>query len=109
MSANPIYLPSNGVDGWRWLLASPGLHWKHGASAMALADAWESASGWPPRVQACLATDPDLTDLELLVGLPEHQVPLPGGSRASQTDLFVLARRPGSGLVTIAVEGKAAE
>jgi hypothetical protein len=35
-------------------------------------------------------------------------VPLPGGSRASQTDLFALARTRG-GLAAIAVEGKVAE
>jgi hypothetical protein len=33
---------------------------------------------------------------------------LPGGSRASQTDLFALARS-GSDLISIAVEGKVAE
>ena len=36
-------------------------------------------------------------------------MPLPGGNRRSQTDLFVLARSPEGGLVAIAVEGKAAE
>src|SRR5256885_2125558 len=33
-----IYLPSSGPHDWQWLLAKPGLHWKHGASAMGLAD-----------------------------------------------------------------------
>lgn len=109
MSRNPIYLPTTGPGDWRWLLASPGLQWKHGASAMALADTWEDAQGWPPRVRACLATDSALGELDLLVALPEHQVPLPGGSRASQTDLFVLARRADAGIVAFAVEGKAEE
>ncbi len=40
--------------------------------------------------------------------IPERRVPLPGGRRASQTDLFVLARSS-DGLVTIAVEGKVEE
>ncbi len=48
-------------------------------------------------------------DLELLIALPEHRVPLPGGSRPSQTDLFVLARDESGALITIAVEGKAGE
>jgi hypothetical protein len=104
-----IYLPSTGAHEWQWLLAKPGLQWKHGASAMALADSWENADGWPSTVSAALATDPDLEGLELLLALPEHQVPLPGGPTASQTDLFVLARSPSGELVTIAVEGKAAE
>jgi hypothetical protein len=103
-----IYLPTGGSHDWQWLLASPGRHWKHGASAMALADAWEYAKPWPAPVAAALNNDPELRDLELLVALPEHEVPLPGGVRPSQTDLFVVARAS-SGLVTIAVEGKAAE
>jgi Domain of unknown function (DUF6946)/HD domain len=48
-------------------------------------------------------------ELELLLALPEHEVPLPGGTRPSQTDLFVLARTPAHDLVAIAVEGKAEE
>ena len=106
---NQIYLPSTGSHDWQWLLASPGLHWKHGASAMALADAWEHADRWPQPVAAALATDGDLTDLELLLALPEHKVPLPGGAASSQTDLFVLARRSDGELAAIAVEGKAEE
>jgi hypothetical protein len=103
-----IYVPSAGADDWRWLLAQPGLHWKHGASAMALADAWEAANPWPPKVARALEAG-GFAGLELLVALPEHKVPLPGGSTASQTDLFVLARRPTGSLVAIAVEGKAEE
>ena len=106
---NHIYLPSAGSHQWQWLIASPGLHWKHGASAMALADAWEHADGFPTVVVESLATDPDLAGLTMLLGLPELEVALEGGSRASQTDLFVLARAAGGDLVTIAVEGKARE
>lgn len=106
---NGIYIPTAGADDWRWLLASPGLHWKHGASAMALAHAWERADGWPSAVRDALSTNDELADIELLLGLPEHLVSLPGGATASQTDLFILARRPTGELVTIAVEGKAAE
>src|SRR3954452_6179739 len=104
-----IYLPSSGPHDWQWLLAKPGLHWKHGASAMALADAWEHADAWPQPVADALATDDQLADIAPLVAFPEHQVPLPGGPTASQSDLFVLARTPTDGLVAIAVEGKAAE
>jgi hypothetical protein len=105
---NHIYLPTTGSHEWQWLLARPGVHWKHGASAMALADAWEHADGWPKAVADSLATDRELSDLTMLLALPEHQVPLKGGSTASQTDLFVLANGP-DGLVAIAVEGKAKE
>ncbi|MFA7012304.1 MAG: hypothetical protein WC202_05045, partial [Desulfobacterales bacterium] len=40
--------------------------------------------------------------------LPEHKVPLPGGSRSSQNDIWVLARSKGQ-LISIAVEGKVSE
>lgn len=76
---------------------------------MALADAWEEAKGWPDAVTATLATDPELQQLELLLALPEYKVPLPGGLTASQTDLFVLARRPTGDTIAISVEGKAEE
>ena len=104
-----IYVPSRGADDWRWLLANPGLHWKQDASAKALADAWENADAWPEPVASSLSTSPDLAAVELLLALPEHQTPLAGGNRASQTDLLVLAKTPTGELVTIAVEGKAQE
>ena len=47
-------------------------------------------------------------DVEMLIGLPEHKVALPGGARASQTDLWVLART-NDDLISIAVEGKVRE
>src|SRR3954447_25318828 len=104
----PIYIPTDGPHEWQWLLAKPGLQWKHNASAMALADAWETAQPWPPEVKTALEhSQPG--DLEFLLGLPEHQTPLPGGRAASQTDLLVLGRRRVGGLVVLAVEGKAKE
>src|SRR4051794_6117141 len=86
VNVNRIYIPTTGSHDWQWLLAQPALHWKHGASAMALADAWEHAGSWPKPVAAALGSNPELADLELLLALPEHEVALPGGSRASQTD-----------------------
>jgi hypothetical protein len=103
-----IYIPSTGAQDWQWLLAKPGLHWKHGASAMALADAWDAADRWPPEVASALDAG-GFAGLEPLLAFPEDEVPLPGGRRASQTDLFVLARRPDDPLVTIAIEGKVEE
>ncbi|CAG9165211.1 hypothetical protein LMG23992_00355 [Cupriavidus laharis] len=44
----------------------------------------------------------------MLLGIPEHQVALPGGSTKSQNDVWVLGKRDGE-LVSIAVEGKVAE
>lgn len=109
MPVTSIYLPSTGAQDWQWLLAQPGLHWKHAHSAMSLADVWEAASPWPAKVDLALE-GAELSGLELLLALPEHKVELAGKGNASQTDLFVLARRPGGGgLVAIAVEGKATE
>lgn len=105
-----IYLPATGPDAWQHLLAEPTKHWKTGYSARALAYCWHAAQGFPPEVAAALegTGQPTLQRLEPLLMLPEHQVAMPGRGRASQTDLWVLARNQ-MGLVSIAVEGKVNE
>ena len=45
----------------------------------------------------------------MLLALPEHRVPLPGGGHPSQTDLMVYAHNLGGALVVLAIEGKVAE
>jgi len=47
-------------------------------------------------------------NIELLLAFPEYKVPLPGGARPSQNDIFVLARGNDQ-LVSIMVEGKMSE
>ena len=47
-------------------------------------------------------------DAELLLAFPEYKVPLPGGPRASQSDIFLLAKGDGQ-LISIMVEGKVSE
>ena len=90
-----------------WKVLHPERHWKTGYSAKALAYAWESAGGFPVEVREVFR-DSQFGNVELLIGFPEYRTPLPGGSRPSQTDLFVLAE--GSvGLVVIGVEGKVSE
>ena len=101
-----FYLPSAGADDWRRLLVDPEKQWRPGYSAHALAQAWESARGFPPEVRACLSDR--FVECEPLFAVPEYKVPLPGGSRPSQNDLFVLARLDGE-LGVIMVEGKVAE
>jgi hypothetical protein len=106
-----ILVPTTSHEDWQRLLAKPDLHWKAGRSAMTLARSWESANGnFPPEIQQILVTAgrDDWREIRLLLAVPEYQVPLPGGSRASQTDLLVLARGE-RGLVAIAVEGKVDE
>jgi hypothetical protein len=102
-----IFLPSKGPDDWKAFLADP-KHWKPKYSAWTLAHAWEDAEGFPPEVKAVLSGHPDLADADPLLTLPEWQVPLPGGARPSQNDIWVLAKARGE-LVSIAVEGKVEE
>jgi len=107
-----ILIPSRGPEDWQQLLAEPDKHWRRGYSARSLAYSWEEAqsrpSHMPTEVDLALAQEPRLAELELLLGIPEHEVPLPGGRRPSQTDLWGLARSPNE-LVSIAVEGKVSE
>lgn len=105
---NPILIPCGTAEGWAQFLAEPIKQWRKGYSARTLAYSWHAAQGFPAEVAAALATSKELAGCELLLAIPEHQVPLPGGSRPSQNDIWVLARTA-SGLVSIAVEGKVAE
>jgi len=103
-----ILVPTSGLDDWKRLLADPETQWREGFSAHALATRWQSAGGFPPEIVSLLASQPAFVGVQMLLGIPEHKVPLPGGARASQTDLWVLGRTP-ENLVSIAVEGKVRE
>ena len=103
---NTIYIPTSGPNDWRRFLAKPDLHWAVGYSARTLASSWEAAQGLPPEVADVLT--PAFGPIELLLAIPEHQVPLPGGRAASQCDVFALLRSPDA-LITCAVEGKVDE
>ncbi len=105
-----ILLFTSGPNDWQNLLADPVKHWKTGYSARSFAHCWEAAEGFPPEIARALsqATIPPLANLAPLLAVPEFRVPLPGGARPSQNDLFVLARSS-SGPVSIMVEGKVNE
>lgn len=106
-----FYVPTEGAEDWRQLLADPDKHWRKGFSARTLAYCWESSNGdWPDSVGQLLRRQgiPLFASARPLVALPEHRVPLPGGGRASQTDIWVLATS-GDQLISIAVEGKVQE
>ncbi|MEQ9261142.1 MAG: hypothetical protein RIG84_18805 [Roseovarius sp.] len=98
-----IYVPTTSLEDWQALLADPVKHWRAGFSAMATARAWEAAKGLPPEVAEILGPG-----AELLLAIPEHKVPLPGGERPSQCDVFALARQGGA-VVAVAVEAKVDE
>lgn len=103
-----ILIPASSPDDWKQFLADPGKQWKSGYSARALAYCWQDAGGMPKDFVEILGQVPALSGLKTLFAIPEHKVPLPGGSRASQNDVWVLAESS-SGLVSIAVEGKVSE
>lgn len=76
---------------------------------MAIAFAWEESEGWPTEVEAALGGSRALAGAELLLALPEHETPLRGRGKASQSDVFALAITPGGEQIAIAVEGKVEE
>ena len=108
MSLSRIFVPARNAEDWKPLLAEPDKHWKTGYSARALAHCWHDQGGFPASIRSLFSTSPGFADIEPLIVIPEHQVPLPGGSRPSQNDLWVLARGQ-SRLISIAVEGKVSE
>ena len=94
-------------ESWRHGLAKPE-HWKQGFSAHSLAYTWHPVDNFPPSVADAFSAS-ELGFLELVVGIPEYKVALPGGDTASQTDLFALGRTLEGETVAIGVEGKARE
>ena len=103
-----IFTPSAGPGDWKALLADPEKHWARGYSARTLAHSWEDTDGFPPEVAAVLQQSSSLQGVDPLLIFPEWKVPLPGGTTASQNDVWVLARCV-TGLVSIAIEGKVEE
>ncbi len=105
-----FYLPASNPEDWKSLLADPDKHWKTGYSAKALAYAWQEAGDFPRSVKRVFKNSGIklFQDIEMLIALPEYKVPLPGGRRASQNDIFILAKGNDQ-LISIAVEGKVDE
>lgn len=116
-----IYIPTDSPDDWQCFLASPETQWRDSFSAKSLAESWEAGSrtdamprqtqdGFPPDIRKAF-NDSGIAafgEAEMLLGIPEYKVALPGGAAASQNDLFVLARGR-EGLIVIMVEGKVSE
>ena len=103
-----IFIPATKPDDWKQLLADPEKQWKKGFSARSLAYCWQEANDIPKKIKEVLSKVPEFKELESLIIIPEHQVPLPGGTRPSQNDCWVLARTQ-KDLVSIAIEGKVSE
>lgn len=106
---NPVYIPADSFEQWRGFTAQPDKHWVPGRSAMSIAETWHNADGFPAPVAAAFRAAGDPFDsLKPLLVIPEHKVPLPGGNRDSQNDVWVLARHA-KGLASVTVEGKVSE
>ena len=106
-----IFIPTTSGTDWQRLLAKPATHWKPRASAMTTAAAWEAADGaLPPEITRLLESslEPLLMGQRLLAALPEWQVPLPGGTTTSNTDVLAICRNP-LGLCILGVEAKVHE
>ena len=109
---NRIYIPSTGIEDWRRLLADPEKQWRTGFSARSLAYAWESAKGFPPEIKELFTRcdQPAFHNVELLLAIPEHQVPMPPyGGHPSQNDIFALVKDNEGNLIALTVEGKVSE
>jgi hypothetical protein len=105
-----ILIPATKPEDWAVFLADRNKQWKDGYSAKSLAESWQNANDLPSKIKSVLlkTLDGKFSDLEMLIGIPEYKVNLPGGNRASQNDLFVLARTDQE-MVSIMVEGKVTE
>ena len=102
-----VHIPCSSPIEWKRFLAEPEKQWKTGFSAKTLAYCWHSTASLPTCVQEAF-TNSIFSEIEPLIAIPEHQVPLPGGSRPSQNDVWVLAKCKEE-LISIAVEGKVSE
>ena len=105
-----FFIPANSPEDWKKLLADPDKQWKTGYSAKSLAYSWQKREDFPRSIKRVF-TDSGINlfqDIELVVAFPEWKVPLQGGRRASQNDIFVLARGSNQ-LISIMVEGKVRE
>lgn len=101
---------TSGPEDWQKLLSDPIKHWKTGYSARTLAFSWEEADGFPAEITAAFSQtkEPLLANTKPIIAVPEFKVPLNGGIRPSQNDIFVLAQSL-MGPITIMVEGKVNE
>ncbi len=103
-----ILIPTSSPEDWKQFLAEPDKQWRRGYSARSLAYCWQEAEGIPPEILSVLGQVTSFQGLKTTLAIPEHQVPLPGGSRPSQNDVWALGDTE-NGLVSIAVEGKVSE
>jgi hypothetical protein len=98
-----ILVPAASLDDWKKRLADPEVHLKTGDSTDALAARWHGRTVFPREISELLTGDEITRDATLLLAIPEHQVPLASGARASHLNLWLLARARG-GLLSVVIE-----
>lgn len=105
-----FFIPTENPDDWKNFLDKPNRQWKSNHSAKAMAYNWQEAGGFPIEIKKVFRESgfPAFKGINMLMAFPEYKVPLPGGGKASQNDIFVLAKSDNR-LISIAVEGKADE
>ncbi len=107
-----INISTRGAASWRERLAHPDRQWKRRFSAFEAAVSWERAShsksGLPVEIQQLFSTE-YFGEVSLLLGIAEHQVPLPAGRAQSQCDLWAILTSTKVGQISLAVEAKANE
>lgn len=105
-----FFIPISKPEDWKTFLADPDKQWKTGYSAKTLAYCWQDANNFPESIRKVFKRSGfDLfQNIELLLAFPEYKVQLPGGSRPSQNDIFILAKGTNQ-LISIMVEGKVSE
>ena len=105
-----FFVPAYNPEDWKPLLAKPDKHWRTGYSTKALAYCWQERDDFPRSVRKVFVNSSIelFRNVELLLAFPEYRVPLPGGTTASQSDIFILAKGNDQ-LISIMVEGKVHE
>jgi hypothetical protein len=100
-----ILVPATSAEEWR-RVDPP--RWQPGNASRALAYCWQEAEGVPEGVHQVLSHVEVFRGFEILLVLPEHLVPLPGGSYPAENDVWALARCK-EGLISLAVKGMTRE
>lgn len=110
MTMDKFFVPASNPEDWKSLLAKPERHWRTGYSAKSLAYCWQEANDFPESVRTVFKKSGIqlFQNIDLLLAFPEWKVPLLGGPRPSQSDIFILARGNDQ-LISIMVEGKVSE
>ena len=104
-----VFVPSTGPCDWKPLLANPEEQWEAPANQRErLLTVGKTTKDSPQKSIQILRQSETIYEIEPLLIFPEWKVPLPGGNKPSQNDVWVLAKAP-EGLVSISIEGKVDE